>query len=1044
MVRNLLSFVLHHRPLTFIIMAAIAGFGIWSFTRLKIDAYPDVGDTEVEVATKYDGRAAEEVEKQVTIPLERELNSTPNVIDRRSKTIFGLSVIDLTFKDGTSDYFARQQVEEKIHDADLPDGVTPQLQPIWTPIAEIVRYAVEGNGQYSPMDLRTLEDWVVYPAFKEIPGVIDVTPFGGAVKQFHILTSPPKLMKYSLTLQNVIDAVQANNLNDGGGIISGGCQGYAVRGLGSFKDEHDIENVVVAATNGIPVYVKDVASVEIAPPQPSGIMSYAIPDEKLDVTSGVQGLIVMRRGENPSEVLKEIHAKIEELDATRLPPGVHIRVFNDRTDLVNHTMNTVSHTVLEGIAIVFLVLLFFFGSIRAAFAVALTIPLSLLFAFGLMNLTGIPANLLSLGAIDFGIIVDGAVVMAGYIYGRYAEASDEEKKRGIRWVTTGAAQVVGRDIFFSVGIIILAYLPIFTLQRVEGRLFSPMAYTLACAVFGSLLIALTLIPVLMSILFRKVWTKGNASPLKQRRNPVLERLQRGYGTVLRRLLHRCAAVSLIGILLVVVGIVAARFVGTEFLPELDEGSINIRCFLPTAISIEEANRIPPIIRRIVGSHPEIASVVPQLGRNDDGWDPYGPNRIEIYVGLKEYALWTHKKSKKQLMNEIRAELQQAIPSAEFSFSQPILDNLEEAVTGSVADLAVVVSGKDLGILRSIAEKITGIVKNVRGASEWGIEQEGDQAQVRVDINRERLARYGINVADVQNMIEAAVGGKVIGQLVDGERHFDIVVRYTSRYRNSVDALRKLQVSAPSGARIPLAELAAITVVDGPTIIQRGAAGDREICVRTNIHDRDQGGFVAEAQKLVAGAIDLPKGYSIEWGGQFENLARARNRLLLVIPCTIFIIFVVLFILYKNARDAALVLMNVPFALAGGIGALLLRGYHFNVSAGVGFVSLFGVSVMAGVLLISCINRIREQEGMLTAQMVHGAALTQFRPIIAVMLPAMLGLLPAALATGIGSDIQRPMATVIVGGLASSLLLTLFVLPSFYLFLSKNISGKKEI
>jgi cobalt-zinc-cadmium resistance protein CzcA len=1042
MVRKLLSFVLHHRPLTFIIMASIAGFGIWSFTRLKIDAYPDVGDTEVEIATKYDGRAAEEVEKQVTIPLERELNSTPDVIDRRSKTIFGLSVIDLTFKDGTSDYFARQQVEEKIHDADLPDGVTPQLQPIWTPIAEIVRYAVEGDGRFSPMDLRTLQDWVVYPAFKEIPGVIDVTPFGGAVKQFHIITSPPKLLKYSLTLQNVIDAVQANNLNDGGGIITGGCQGYAVRGLGSFRDEHDIENVVVSSTNGIPIYVKDVASVEIAPPQPSGIMSYSIPDEKLDVKSGVQGLIVMRRGENPSEVLKEIHAKIEELDATRLPPGVHLRVFNDRTDLVDHTMHTVSRTVLEGIGIVFLVLLFFFGSMRTAFAVALTIPLSLLFAFGVMNLTGIPANLLSLGAIDFGIIVDGAVVMAGFIYGKYAAASDEERNRGIRWVTTGAAQVVGRDIFFSVGIIILAYLPIFTLQRVEGKLFSPMAYTLACAVFGSLLIALTLIPVLMSILFRKLWNPGNNHSLK-RHNPILESLQRAYGTVLHRLLHHSAAVSLAGILLVIVGIVAARFVGTEFLPELDEGSINIRCFLPAAISIEEADRIPPIIRRIIGSHPEIVSVVPQLGRNDDGWDPYGPNRIEIYVGLKEYSLWTDKKSKKQLMNEIRGELQRAIPSAEFSFSQPILDNLEEAVTGSVADLAVVVSGKDLTVLRSIAEKITGIVKNVRGASEWGIEQEGDQAQVRVDIRRDRLARYGINVVDVQNMIEAAVGGKVIGQLVDGERHFDIVVRFTPRFRNSIDALRRLEVAAPSGARIPLAELADIAMVDGPTIIQRGATGDREICVRTNIHDRDQGGFVAEARNLVAKAVDLPRGYSIEWGGQFENLARARNRLLLVIPLTIFIIFVVLFILYKNARDAALVLMNVPFALAGGIAALLLRGYHFNVSAGVGFVSLFGVSVMAGVLLISCINRMREERGSLTAEMVHSAAFAQFRPIIAVMLPALLGLLPAALATGIGSDIQRPMATVIVGGLLSSMVLTLFVLPSLYLLLGKNIEGKDK-
>jgi cobalt-zinc-cadmium resistance protein CzcA len=1022
-------------------MVFMAGFGIWSFSRLKIDAYPDVGDTDVVVATKYDGRAAEEVEKQVTIPLERALNSTPNVIERRSKTIFGLSVIYLTFQDGTSDYFARQQVEEKIRDADLPDGVTPQLQPIWTPIAEIVRYAVEGDGHFSPMDLRTLQDWVVYPAFKEIPGVIDVTIFGGAVKQFHILTSPPKLMKYSLTLQNVIDAVQANNLNSGGGIITGGCQGYAVRGLGSFRDEHDIENVVVTSVNGVPVYVKDVASVEIAPPQPSGIMSYAIPDEKLDFKSGVQGLIVMRRGENPSEVLTEIHKKIEELNKIRLPAGVHIRVFNDRSALVNQTMKTVSHTILAGGAIVFLVLLFFLGSIRTALVVVITIPLSMAFAFLCMKATGIPANLLSLGAIDFGIIVDGAVVMAEYILKRYAEATPGEKQHGIRWVTIGASQVVGRDVFFSVGIIVLAYAPIFTLQRVEGKLFSPMAYTLACAVFGSLIISLTLIPVFMSILFQKVWTPGNRISVKHD-NSVIERLQKAYATLLQHLLQRPATICCTGILIIIAAVVGTRFVGTEFLPELDEGSINIRCFLPTAISIEEADRIPPILRRIIGSHPEVSSVVPQLGRNDDGWDPYGPNRIEIYVGLKDYALWTRNKSKKQLMDEMRNELQRAIPSAEFSFSQPIMDNLSEYVTGSVADLAVSISGQDLGVLRSLAEKILGIVKKVRGASEWGIEQEGDQAQVRVTINRERVARYGINVAGVQSMIEAAIGGKVIGQLVEGERHFDIVVRYTPQYRNSADALKKLQVTAPSGARIPLGGLADIAIVDGPTIIQRGIGGEREITVRTNINGRDQGGFVAEAQKLVLKAVELPKGYSVEWGGQFENLSRARNRLLLVIPLTIIIIFVILFTLYKNAKDAAIVLMNVPFALVGGIGALLVRGYHFNVSAGVGFVSLFGVSAMAGVLLISCINRMRDEKGPVTAELVHRAALSQFRPIIAVMLPALLGLVPAALASGIGSDIQRPMATVIVGGLTSSLVLTLLVLPPFYLFLSRRVGAKE--
>ena len=1034
MIRKLLASALNQRLATLSLVVAIIAIGAWSWQTLKKEAYPDIGDTQVTVITLFPGRAAEEVEQQVTLPIERALNAVPNVISRRSKTIFGLSVIQLTFEDGTDDYFARQRVLEKLNDAVLPDGVSPSLGPLTGPVGEIFRYVIEADESHTPMELRTLQDWVVTPRLLQVSGVADVVNFGGLVKQYHVITSPDRLQRYNLSVQNVIDAITANNLNTGGNIIQRGGQGFVVRGIGAIHTIDDIKNIVVTSVNGVPVFIRDLASVEEFPLPPAGILGYTLqPDDstQVDVNSSIQGLIAMRRGENPSDVVEALKERVNEINESNLPEGVRLRVTYDRSELVNYTIDTVSRTLFEGFSIVIIVLIFFIGSVRAALVVATTIPISMLFAFSMMKLTGIPANLLSLGAVDFGIIVDGAVVMVENIMRRYRDATPEERKQGIIRFTLSSAQEVGREIFFSITIIILAYLPIFSFQRVEGKLFSPMAYTLAYAITGSMLLALTAIPVLMTMIYRKHFDSENPGRIEWH-NPVYEWIERKYEKAVGVLTQYSIATTIISAVIVVIVIVlGAKKIGTEFLPELDEGSLNIRCFFPVGISLKESERYCPIIRNVISRHKQVNVVLSQLGRNDDGTDPYGPNRLEIFVGLRDYSTWNKQISKEELLGQIKDELEEAVPGAQFSFSQPILDNVTEAVTGSVADLAILVNGDDLKLMRLKADSILAIIKTIPGASECGIEQEGDQAQLVVDIDRAAVARYGINVSDVQKMIEAAIGGKIVGKLYEGEKRFDIVVRYSSEYRASIESVRDMLVPSPSGGRIPMSQLAAIELVDGPTIIQR-EDGLRQISVRTNIRGRDQGSFVEEAQAKVGAAITLPKGYSMSWGGQFENLSRAGKRLAVVIPLTIGIIFLILFTMYRNVWHVGVAMASIPFALIGGIAALLIRGYSFNVSAGVGFISLFGVSIIAGVLFVSRTNRLMEDLDLNLFEAVKRAAVIQLRPNLMTMLLALLGLIPAARATGIGSDVQRPLATVIVGGLSSALIMTPLVLPAVYL------------
>jgi len=1016
MIAQLLRIALRQRFVSVLLGVALIAAGVWSFTQLSIEAYPDISDTQVVVISLFPGHAAEEIEQQVSVPIERALNSVPNVIARRSRTIFGLSVVELTFEYGTNDYFARQVVLEKLRDAQLPDGVTPTLGPLSTPIGELYRYTLESEGRDS-RELREIQDWIVEPRLLQVPGVTDITPFGGQIKQYQIDVDPVALTKYSLSIRDIAQAVDANNQNAGGALLDNGQQSMAVRGVGLIQSPDDIRDVVVANNGDVPVYVRDIGRVQVGAAPRSGIFALGHKADR------VEGIVLMRRGENPSIVLDGIHEAVDELNTTGLPDGVRIVPIYDRTDLVNNTLQTVSHTLLEGLIIVIAVLFLFLGSVRAALLTAITIPLSLLFAFVCMHFSGIPANLLSLGALDFGIIVDGTLVMVEHMVHaldmRRLAAGGSAPSDSVLDTIREAALEVERPIFFSLVIIVSAYIPLFTLERVERRLFTPMAFTVCYALFGSMLLALTLIPVLATYLFR------NAP--KSWENPIVSWLHHRYARLLEATVdHPWRVVAGAG------GVVAAACVvgallGTEFLPQLDEGVLWIRANFPAGISLEKSADLASQIRAVVKQSPEVKEVTSQTGRNDDGTDPYGPNRNEFFVALTPYDSWQRGRRKPDLVEDLSQRLRTQIPGGFFSFTQPIIDNVTEAVTGSPADLAVIITGPDLKELRRLGRQALDVLKTVPGAADTGIEQEDDQAQLRIRIDRQAVARFGLNVRDVQDVIELAIGGRSASTYFDGERRFDITVRYIPEARTDVAAIGSILVATKSGERVPLAELAAIEVVNGASIIAR-RENRRMISVRTNIRGRDQGGFVADAQRQFASHVVLPAGYTVDWGGQFENLARARRRLAFILPLTIAVIFGLLFLAFGTVGEAGLVLLNVPFSLVGGIAALYLRGINLSVSAAVGFISLFGVAVMSGVLVVSDIKR-RRLENVPPRDAVIQGALAQMRPVLMMVTVAMLGMVPAARATGVGSDVQRPLATVVVGGLCSTLFLTLFALPA---------------
>ncbi|WP_031495325.1 efflux RND transporter permease subunit [Bryobacter aggregatus] len=1025
MIGRLLRFALQQRFITIVMTLAVIAFGVYCFRQLKVEAYPDISDTQVVIITTYPGQAAEEMEQQITIPIERAMNSVPNLIARRSRTIFGLSIVELTFTYETNDYFARQVVLERLRDADLPDGVTPEIAPLTTPIGEMYRYRLEGSGR-SELEIRELQDWVVGPRILQVSGVADVTPFGGLVKQFQVEVSPPALAKYGLTISQVVTAIQANNRNAGGAILDSDQQSMVIRGVGRIKGIPDIENIVLVAVKGVPVLVKDIGTVKIGSALPTGIFGW---NEK---QGGVEGIVLLRRGENPSEVLKSLAVAIAELNTERLPKGVQIVPLYDRTDLVSSTLKTVSRTLLEGFTVVVLVLVFFLGSPRAAILTALTIPLSLLFAFICMYLYGVPANLLSLGALDFGVVVDGTLVMVEHIVRNLSKNGKLERPGHPFDVIREAALEVERPIFFSLFILIAAYLPLFTLERVERRLFTPMAFTVCAALLGSLLFALTLIPVLATYLFQKDFKGWD--------NPLLNWLVERYEGLLRILLKQPVVVAASSVLIIIASIFMGARLGSEFLPTLDEGVIWVRANLPPGTSLAKSARVANDMRALIRKHPEVLLVASQTGRNDSGTDPFGPNRNELLLTLKPYDTWPAGKTKTDLVAELRAELNREIPGIQLNFTQPIIDTVTESVTGSSADLAVILRGSDLTELRGLAGKTLDMLRKVPGSADSSIEQEADQPGLRIQIDRSKTARYGLNVDDLAKTIESALGGVAVSSVFENDRKFDLAVRYAPEYRSDTARLGQMLIRTADGGQVPLAQLANIEVVDGPSIILR-RENQRAIAVRTNIVGRDQGGFVIDAQKRFLREVPLPPGYQVVWGGQFENLDRARQRLYFIIPVTIAIIFALLFFAFNSTSSAFLVLLNVPFSMVGGILLLYLRGINLSVSAAVGFISLFGVAVMSGVLYISEISRRRTEDDVPLLEAVILGAKYQLRPRLILILVALLGMVPAARAVGIGSDVQRPLATVVVGGLASTLFLTLLALPSLYYLVERRKEAK---
>ena len=1015
MLPALITLALRHRWLVLVLAGLVSALGVWSFLHQRIDAYPDISGQMVQIITTFPGRAPEDVERQVTIPIELAMGNVPNVEVIRSRTIFGLSVVQLGFEEDVESYWARQRVTERLSEITLPDGASATLGPLATAYGEIFRYELRSDGTHDLMELRTLNDWLVIPRLLRTPGVADVSNFGGLAKQYTVTLKPASLRRFGIRLGDVVDALKANNANAGGSVLRRGSMSFVVRGQGALTSTADLGAVFVKSMAGTPVYVRDVANVTFAAQVPSGIFSKDAADE------AVEGIVLMRRGENPSEVLARVQGAIAELNGGALPDGVLLHSFYDRSYLVESTLHTVAHSVLAGITLVVLVLLIFMGSPAMAALVALTIPFSLLFALVCMYVTGIPIGLLSVGAIDFGIIVDGAVIMADNIAHRLA-AEMKHQRWSVPRTILAAALEVERPIFFSVIMIIGAYLPLLTLTSIEGLLFRPMALTLVFALAGALLFALFVSPTLAVLFFKRGFVDFE--------NPLLTRLRPRYGAFVSKLLdHRRWVFAGVLAFLALVLLVVVPHLGTEFLPYLDEGVIWVRVNFPEGTALEQTSAFGKRMREVVLELPDVKFITVQSGRNDSGTDPFPPSRIEMMIGPRPREEWVQFGSKQELVQAIGRRLREEFPTSRFNFTQPIIDSVTEDTNGTSANLAVEFSGGDSGELLRLARKTVDLLQQVPGAVDVSIEQEGPQPQLVIRPDRALAARYNVRIDDVTQLVNTALGGDPVGAIYEGERRFDIVVKFDRDYIRSPETVGRLPVFNADGQPVPLAQLAEIRLQDGQTIIAR-EGGRRRLTVRCDIVGRDQGGFVAEAQDLFQQKIQVPRGYRVSWLGMFENLARARSHFGLLIPLTIALIYVLLVVTFRSQRAALVVILSVPFAFMGGALALALRGMHLNVSSGVGFAALFGVSIMDGVILVRWVTTLRIQGMPIDAAIVEGAK-SRLRPVLMTSMVAILGLLPAALATGLGSDVQRPLATVIVCGLLSSTFLTLFVVPVLY-------------
>jgi len=1020
LINRIVHFALHQRALVLIGAALLLTWGAFSFSQLPIEAYPDVMNTQVQVITQWPGHAGEEVEKLITVPLETQLNGVPHVQTLRSDSLFGLSSITLTFEDGVDDYFAREQVNQAIGAASLPTGIQPSMSPLASATGEIYRYTVVGAPL---MKLKEIEDWTLEKEFKSVPGVADVNSFGGTIKQYQIEIDPGKLKAYDITLQNVTDALAGANANAGGSYLERGGEEYVVRGIGLLRGTSDIGNVVIASHSGTPLHIRDVATVRIGYQPRLGKVGWRAGGSGPDTDDAVMGIILLRRGENAGPVLEAIHKKVHDLNNGILPPGVKIVTFIDRTNLVHTTSHTVEKNLVEGILLVVTILFLFLGNVRAAVIVALTMPFALLFAFTCLNLVHIPANLLSLGAIDFGVLVNGTVIMVENIYRRLANRPAEETSLSCILRATGEVQ---SEVAWTTLIIITAYLPLFTMQSVEKKMFAPMAYTISFALVGSLLMALLVAPVLCALLL-----KGR---LKAGEGKAMDSLNGGYRRALRWSLANPVPVLTGSIGLLLLSMLVAPRLGTEFLPHLDEGNLWIRASLPTTVSYSEASRVVPKIRAIMAQYQPVSLVVSQNGRPDDGTDATGFYNAEFLVNLKPYDQWRGYKSKDALIAKMNADLSQ-IPGVNFNFSQNIEDNVEEAVTGVKGELAVKLFGDDLDVLEKKAAEIQSVMAGIPGVVDLTTFTETGEPQVQVVVDRDKIARYGINIQNVQNVVSTAIGGNAVTQVLEGEKKFDVVARLTPESRQNVDAIKDITVSTPDDQRIPLSQLAQIKVTSGAAFIYR-EGNRRFIAIKFGVRGRDIGGTVAGAQAKVARQVTLPSGYYTVWGGEFQSMQRAEARLALIVPATLLLIFFILFLMFGSVSRSLLVMLNVPLALIGGIFALYMTHFHLSVAAAVGFIALFGVVVQNGVIMVSHFDHLRSEGKSLLEAVVDGAV-TRLRPILMTAILAGVGLIPAAVSTGIGSDTQKPLAIVIIGGLVSATVLTLFVLPLIYTFFARR-------
>ena len=994
----------------------VAG-GILAFKSLPIEAFPDVTDIQVNVITLFPGHAPEEVEKQLTIPLEVALSGLPHQVRMFSHTQFGLSFIMLTFDDGANSYFARQQVLERLQGAELPPGVQPQLAPLSTAIGEIFRYRVKDDS-LSARELRTIEDWTVERQLKMVPGVADVVSLGGLIKQYEVNPSLARMKYYNLTLQQLFTALGRGNANAGGSYVEQGGQQYLIRGIGLLRSQEDIGNIVVASHAGTPVLVKDLADVTIGAVPRQGIVGQ---DDNDDIVSGI---VLMRKGENPSQVLTAVKARVALLNRSVLPNGVLIIPYYDRTWLIETTLKTVFKNLLEGALLVTTVLFIFLGNLRAAAIVALMIPLSLLATFIGLTWRGIPANLLSLGAMDFGIIVDGAVIVVENVFRRLSEREENPHRRSLRETILNATFEVGRPTFFSMLIIIAAHIPIFTLQRHEGRIFAPMAWTVTSALVGSLLFALTLVPLLCYFLLRK--------DLPRQENLLVRLCKRLYRPALdwaldhRKLVLGSALISLAASLAV------APKLGTEFLPELNEGTIWVNITLPAGISVSEASAQCARIRAALRRTPEIRTVISKAGRPEDGTDPKPINMVELFVDLIPPPQWRPRFTKEKIIEEMDRALA-AFPGMETTFSQPIRDNVLESISQIDGQIVIKLFGEDSAVLRQQVQRVLNKIHDVPGVMRAFIDRAGEVPQSIIEIDRQRAARYGLNVSDIQDVIETGLGGRAATELWEEEKHFSVVLRLPEAERRMAN-MERILVDTPEGLHIPLGPVANFKVSSGSMNISR-ENGTRVTAIGVFIKGRDMGSVVADMQERVK-TLTLPPGYYLSWSGEFENQQRAMRRLAFIVPVSVFLIFILLFDAFKSVKSALLILLNVPFALIGGIFALLLTNIPLSVSAAIGFIALFGQAVLNGVVIVSCFNQLREA-GATPLEAVRQGALVRMRTVLMTALLAMLGLLPMALSHGIGAETQKPLAVVIIGGLISATLLTLIVLPSLYLLFERN-------